>query len=81
MSREVQGGDRFVADDEPRVERESTGDGDPLTLPSGELAGQAPGRVHRKVDPLEEVSDAAAGIAGIDALADKRFGQDVADGQ
>ena len=81
LDRDVERRDRLVGDDEPRVERERTGEADALALAAGELVGVAVGRdcgsrptdVEQLVDPLR-----SARRVGAHALDRERLGDDLA---
>ena len=53
----VEGGDRLVADDEPRAQGERTGEADPLTLAAGELVRVELGGLAGEADFLEQLLD------------------------
>ena len=62
--RDVEGGDRFVGDNEPGAEDQRAGDTDALALSAGELVGIAPGGVGVEADGGEGFEDTlAAGCA------------------
>src|SRR5262249_42768364 len=51
---DVQGGDRFVGDDELRLDGEGSGDAHALTLAAGQLVGVGLGDADRKTDAVEQ---------------------------
>ena len=53
----VQGGYRLIADDEGRVDRQSAGNADPLSLSAGELVGIPGGVLRVQADQFREVQD------------------------
>ena len=59
LDRHVQSRDRLVQHDHPRVQRERTRDADSLTLPAGELVGEAIGVLRAHSDRSQELLDAA----------------------
>ena len=82
LDRNVQRGDRLVADDELGVHSQGAGDADALALTAGELVRVAVGVLTVQADALEQGDDlvmtllgVGAQVVDIDALAD-----DVADG-
>src|SRR5699024_11263205 len=74
---EVQRRDGLVADDELRLWRESTCDGDPLSLPAGELAGQALRGVGRQAYLVQQLPDPLAGVLGRGPLDHERLREDL----
>ena len=50
LHRDVERGDRFVADDEARLDGERAGDADALALPARQLVREALGRIGREPD-------------------------------
>ena len=82
LDRNVQRGDRLVADDELGVHSQGAGDADALALTAGELVRVAVGVLTVQADALEQGDDLVMALLGVgaqvvdvDALAD-----DVADG-
>src|SRR5207249_4820179 len=59
----VQPGGDLVGDDEIRAEGEGPGNGDPLTLPAGELVWVPVSRIPGEPDPLEELGDPRVTVA------------------
>ena len=57
LDRHVEGGDRLVADDELRVERERPGDPDALALAAGELVRVAVDVALVEPDPGQQLAD------------------------
>ena len=53
----VQCGNRLIADDEGRVDRQSAGNADPLSLSAGELVGIPGGVLRVQADQFHEVQD------------------------
>ena len=77
--RDVEGGDRLVEDDQPRVGRQRAGDGDALALAPAELVRKERGDVGRHADEVQDLVDARrdrrAREVGVDL---QRLGDDVA---
>jgi hypothetical protein len=59
---------RLVADQEPRVQRDGTGDRDPLPLAAGELVGVAVQVAPRQVDVLQQLLDPAGALGAREVL-------------
>ena len=55
---DVEGGDRFVGDDQFRLRGEGAGDGDPLALAAGKLVGVFAQVARVEADGLHELGDA-----------------------
>ena len=74
---DVERGDRFVADDEIRVEREGAGDADPLALAAGELVRIAVDVVGVEADGVQKLADLCPACFGfVDAMLDERLRDD-----
>ena len=67
LDRDVEGAQRLVADDQPRLRRERAGDADALALAAAELARQALGRLGAEADQIEQLGDAVPPRGRIDA--------------
>ena len=65
LNRNVQGGDRLVADDELRVHRQGAGDADTLALAAGELVGIAVGVLAVQADALQQGDDLVVAVLGV----------------
>ena len=63
LDRHVQRRDRLVEHDQPRVQRERTRDADSLTLPAGELVGEAIAVLGAHSDRAQELLHAAPTLA------------------
>ena len=80
LHRDVEGGDRLVADDQARVQRQRAGDADPLALAAGEFVRVAVERVLPQADLEGELRDPLVELtAARDAVIDERLADDVAD--
>ena len=78
---DVEGGDRFIADDEFRVEGEGAGDADALPLAAGKLKGKAVDGIGGEADDVEEFPDAFFPFVRVADLMDEEgFLEEVADG-
>src|SRR6516225_1716518 len=79
---DVEGGDRFVGDDEFGAEGEGAGDADALALSAAEFVREAAGGGLVHANGVEEFGDTlAADIAAQAFVDDKRLGDDVFDSQ
>ena len=80
LDRNVQGRDRFVADDETRLDRERAGDADALTLAAGEFV-RITGRVlRRESDQSEQLRHPGLGPRVCEAVQRQRFAQRLSHG-
>jgi hypothetical protein len=82
LDRDVEGGDRFVGDDDLGLQREGAGDGDALALAAGELVRVLLHEARGEADPLHEFGHAIAGDlrGGADAVDQQRLGERGEDG-
>jgi hypothetical protein len=77
--RDVEGGDRFVGDDQLRVKGQGPRHPDPLPLAAGELMRVAVGMLRRQADKLEQFTHPALDLVAVSALVDaQRVGEDLA---
>ena len=81
LGRQVEGRDRLVADDQPRLEGDGSCDRDALALAAAELARQAVSGIRGQVNEVEQVAHPAGSILRADAAGAQRLCQRVADGQ
>ena len=81
LDRDVERGDRLVADDQLRRHRQRPGDADALALAAGELVRVAPHVVGAEADGLEQFDDALLELApGLrEPVDDQRLADDRAD--
>ena len=82
LDRHVQRGDRLVADDEVRVDRERAGDADALALAAGKFVGVAGGMLGVEADIAHELENALLPFlpAGVELMHVQRLADDVGDG-
>src|SRR5699024_6412688 len=73
----VEGGDRFVGDEDLRSGQQGAGDGDPLPLTAGELVRIATQRSRVEVDGFEHRLDPCEPLVPLDTGRDERLGDDV----
>ncbi|MBW8714162.1 MAG: ABC transporter ATP-binding protein, partial [Acidobacteria bacterium] len=74
LHRYIEGGDGLVGDDERRVERQSAGQADALSLAAAELMGVACQLRRIETDQLEQFSHSRFSVACVsDAVNDQRF--------
>ena len=73
----IEGRDRFVGDDDARVQGEGAGDGDALALAAGELVRVARGHLGGQPDTFEQARDHGSHLGAVDGVhADREgFGQ------
>src|SRR5262245_65960273 len=80
LDRHVERRDRFVGDDQSRIERERTGDADSLTLSSAELVPIPQSVCRLEANQLEQLGDASTPRwFCAEAMDDQRLLDDVAD--
>jgi hypothetical protein len=60
LDADVEGGDRFVGDEQVRLERDGPGDPDPLPLTAGELVRVAPARGRGQPHGVEQAAHLVA---------------------
>ena len=82
LDRDVEGGDRFVADDQFRAGDDGAGDADALRLTAGEFMREAVQHLRQQADGLHGLQHpgAARGAVEIGLETAQRFGDDGADG-
>ena len=68
----VEGAQRLVTDQEPRVEHQRTGDGDPLALAPREACWILVGGSRRKADPIEHLRDSGLPVRAARAYGARR---------
>ena len=79
LDRDVERGDRLVADDQVRVERQRAGDADALALPAGEFVGIGLHRLRPQSDSLEQMRHPVAPLGGgADSMDCQRLADDLA---
>ena len=66
LDRDVERGDRLVADQEARLHRERAGDADAAALPAGELVREAPREARVEADALHDLGDVGIALARLD---------------
>ena len=67
LNRDIQRGDRLIADDELRVHSQRTGDADTLTLTARELVRVAVGMLTVQADTLQQGDDLVVALLGVGA--------------
>ena len=82
LDRHVERGDRLVADDELRVDREGAGDANALPLAAGKLMGVAAGMLGVQADIVHQLKDLfpALFFVGVEMVDVQRLTDDVLDG-
>ena len=81
LHRQVERGDRLVADDHVGVERQRAGDADALALPAGELLRVLVGRLGAQPDEVEQPAHPHVAVLAVlvqPLVAAPRLGDDVA---
>ena len=79
LDRDVERRHRLVADDEPRLDRESPGDADPLALTAGELVRIAPRVSRRESDLLQHLRHPRLPVPFGKAVQRERLGERLSD--
>jgi hypothetical protein len=80
LYRHVEGGDRFIEDQQTRPGRESPGDGDTLSFATRKLRWASIRNRRRQSDLIEKLGDAFSAFGRIaDGVCDERLGDDGAD--
>jgi hypothetical protein len=80
LDRDIEGGDRLIADDELGLEGKGAGDADTLELPAGERGRAAVAETGVDADPLEELVGPAASLGSVVEVVDvPGLGHDLAD--
>ncbi len=81
LNRDVQRGDRLIADNELGVDSQRTGDADTLLLTAGELVREAVGMFRVQADAAEQLVDAVAAVLlrGAEVVNIQRLADDFTD--